>query len=89
MPVYVLHQTLIVYAVYHLHHVNWPLDAKITITGSFATLGALGLYEVAIRRSKWLRILFGVKPRARALGPELLLPETTPAPTSRSTGRSS
>jgi glucan biosynthesis protein C len=89
MPVYVLHQTLIVYAVYHLHHVNWPLDAKITITGSFATLGALGLYEVAIRRSKWLRILFGVKPRARALGPELLMPEAAPAPTSRSTGRSS
>jgi hypothetical protein len=92
MPVYVLHQTLIVYAVYHLHHVSWPLGAKLVITLSFATLGALGLYEVAIRRSKWLRILFGVKPRAQAIGPELLVQnagQNAGGVTNRSTGRSS
>ena len=92
MPVYVLHQTLIVYAVYHLHHRAWPLGAKLVITLSFATLGALGLYEVAIRRSKWVRILFGVKPRAQALGPELLVQnagQNAGGVTSRSTGRSS
>lgn len=92
MPVYVLHQTLIVYAVYHLHHVSWPLGAKLVITLSFATLGALGLYEIAIRRSRWLRILFGVKPRAQAIGPELLVQNAGPrveGVTSRSNGRSS
>ena len=92
MPVYVLHQTLIVYAVFHLHHVAWPLAAKLVITLSFATFGALALYEVAIRRSKWLRILFGVKPRAQAIGPELLVQgaaQIAEGVTSRSTGRSS
>ncbi len=93
MPVYVLHQTLIVFAVYHLHHVAWPLGNKLALTLAFSVLGALGLYEVAIRRNKWLRILFGVKPRARTMGPELLVPRgpisDNTAATSRSTGRSS
>jgi len=93
MPVYVLHQTLIIFAVYNMHLVNLPVAAKILITFSFAVLTALGLYELAIRRSKWLRILFGVKPRAQAIGPELLVPTAKGAPagaiTSRLPGRSS
>lgn len=79
LPVYVLHQTLIVYAVFHLHHVHWPLAVKILTTISFALLGSLAIYELAIRRSRWLRPLFGVKPRARRLGPEALLPDATTA----------
>lgn len=88
MPVYLLHQTLIVFMVYDMHKLGLPVGLKILCTLAFAVLGALGLYELAIRRSKWLRILFGVKPRARVLGPELLVPDAAPS-TSRSTGRSS
>jgi hypothetical protein len=94
MPVYVLHQTLIIFAVYYMHGVNLPVTAKIFMTLSFAVLTALLLYELAIRRSKWLRILFGVKPRAKAIGPEALVPESAAAGspmavTSRLPGRSS
>lgn len=93
MPVYVLHQTLIIWVVYHMHAVNLPVAAKILITFSFAVLMALGLYELAIRRSKWMRIMFGVKPRAQAIGPEILVPDSGGAPagaiTSRLPGRSS
>jgi glucan biosynthesis protein C len=91
LPVYMLHQTLIVFAVYHLHQVNWPLASKIVLTLSFTFAGSMALYEILIRRSKWLRLLFGVKPRAQAIGPEVLLPEARPATdvTNRSRARSS
>jgi hypothetical protein len=74
MPVYVLHQSLIVYAVYHLHHVSWPLPVKYLLTFSFALLGSLALYELVIRRSRVLRFLFGVKARARNIGADTLVP---------------
>ncbi|MFI4999605.1 MAG: acyltransferase family protein [Reyranellales bacterium] len=80
LPVYILHQSLIVFAVYHLHHVNWPLGTKIFLTLSFTLAGSAALYEIVIRRSTWLRLLFGVKPRARAIGPEVLVPDGRPSP---------
>jgi len=93
MPVYVLHQTLIIFVVYHMRSVHLPIPAKIVMTFSFAVLASLALYEIAIRRSKWMRILFGVKPRAEAIGPELLVPNVggtdTDSVTNRLPGRSS
>jgi glucan biosynthesis protein C len=90
LPVYILHQTLIVFAVYHLHNINWPLGAKILMTVSFSLLGSLALYELVIRRSRLLRLLFGVKQRAREIGPEALMPnDSESALTNRSRGRSS
>ncbi len=74
MPVYVLHQLLIVVAVYQLHHVSWPLAAKYVLTFSFALLGSLALYEAVVRRSRVLRFLFGVKARARHIGADTLVP---------------
>jgi hypothetical protein len=74
MPVYVLHQSLIVFAVYHLHHVSWPLPVKYVLTFCFTLLGSLALYELAVRRSRVLRFLFGVKARARHIGAETLVP---------------
>ena len=86
LPVYILHQTLMVYAVFHLHHVGWPLGDKIALTFAFAVSGSFALYELAIRRSRWLRLLFGVKDRAAGIGLEALMPE---AVTSRWRGPSS
>jgi len=92
MPVYVLHQTLIVFAVYQLGHEHWPLPVKYIITFTFALFGSLALYELLIRRSSWLRVLFGVKPRARNIGAEVLVPSpsrATASVTSRLRGPSS
>jgi glucan biosynthesis protein C len=73
LPIYMLHQTLIVFAVYHLHHVYWPLGVKLLLTLNFSVLGSLALYEIFIRRWRWLRLLFGVKSRAREIGLEVLM----------------
>ena len=89
MPVYVLHQTLIVYAVYHLAHVNWPLGVKIVLTLSFCVMGSLALYEAAIRRNRWLRLLFGVKDRAADIGLDTVLSDLGLKITSRWRARSS
>lgn len=74
MPVYVLHQTLIVFAVYQLGREPWQLPAKLVITLLFALFGSLALYELVIRRFALTRVLFGVKPRARKIGAEVLVP---------------
>lgn len=74
LPIYVLHQTLIVYAVYHLAPLNWPVGVKMLVTLGFSVLGSLALYELAIRRNRWLRLLFGVKDRAAGLDLETALP---------------
>jgi glucan biosynthesis protein C len=89
LPVYILHQTLIVYAVFHLHHVGWPLGDKIALTFAFAMAGSLALYELAIRRSRWLRLLFGVKDRAAQIGLEALMPGAGEIATNRWRGPSS
>lgn len=89
MPVYVLHQTLIVFAVYHLEHVSWPLGVKIVMTLSFCVMGSLVIYEVAIRRSAVLRTLFGVKDRAADIGLDTVLSDLGLKITSRWRARSS
>ena len=43
------------------------------MTLSFAVLGSLALYEVAIRRNRVLRVLFGVKERAANIGLEAVM----------------
>lgn len=68
LPVYILHQTLVVFAVYNLHDVDLPLGAKLFLTLSFSVLGSLALYAFVIRRSRWLGLLFGVKPSAAEAG---------------------
>lgn len=89
MPVYLLHQTLIVYAVFHLQRVNWPLGIKIFMTVTFAVMGSLALYEVAIRRNRTLRLLFGVKDRAADFGLDRLVSAAVARATSRWRARSS
>ena len=83
LPIYILHQTLIVYAVVHLRGVGWPLGLKIAFTLCFAVTVSLALYELVIRRSRWLRPLFGVKERAGAIGLDVVLAPLASAITSR------
>jgi hypothetical protein len=62
-PVYILHQTVVVAAVYAL--LPWPvsywLKLPLVVAATFLVSGAT--YEV-IRRSRWLRPLFGLRPQA-------------------------
>ncbi|MEM8696465.1 MAG: acyltransferase family protein [Pseudomonadota bacterium] len=64
-PYYILHQTIIVIAGFHLTHAAlgpWPeFLSLVLITAGGCAL----LHEYCIRRVDWLRALFGLKPRAR------------------------
>lgn len=74
LPYYILHQTIIVVAAYQMIGSGVPAapEAGIIIV---ATVGGCALlYEFAIRRSRWLRPLFGLKPLANPEKAVALLP---------------
>lgn len=67
-PWYVLHQSLIVPIAFALFPMRLGplLEPSLVLAGT--VLGCLLLHEFAIRRSAWLRPLFGLKPRAAVAG---------------------
>jgi peptidoglycan/LPS O-acetylase OafA/YrhL len=62
-PFYILHQTVIVIAAYHLASLDLPVAAKLGLATSATTLGTWLIYEGVVRRVDVLRVLFGLKPR--------------------------
>lgn len=66
LPVYVLHQPILLIAAYLLFPLRLPLPleaaALVLVTGG----GALAIYHLAIRPFGPVRFLFGVKPKAAA-----------------------
>ncbi|HWQ87398.1 acyltransferase [Brevundimonas sp.] len=62
-PFYIVHQTVIILAAWYLMPLNLPLpvEAGLVITATFAACFAA--YEIA-RRSGWLGLLLGVRPRS-------------------------
>ena len=67
LPIYLMHQTFIVMAVFYLHKMNWLLSEKIILTFAFAFLGSLLIYECVVRRSRWIGLIFGARPEARRI----------------------
>ena len=76
-PWYVLHQTLIVGLVYLLVplHLGAVLEPALLVSGTVA--GCALLHEFLIRRSPWLRPLFGLESKGRA--PRSAAPAMAPA----------
>ncbi len=62
LPVYVLHQPILLVSAYFLFPLGlpWPEEAGLLI--AITLLGALAIYELAIRRFGLMRFLFGLKP---------------------------
>lgn len=62
-PVYILHQTVLVWIGFYV--VRWPLGtpAKFAIINISALLTTLLVYDLAVRRANPVRFLFGMKPR--------------------------
>jgi peptidoglycan/LPS O-acetylase OafA/YrhL len=67
LPFYILHQTVLLTLAYFV--VQWAipdlLKFLIVLVGTFTI--AMGLYEFLLRRFNVLRLLFGMKPKARRL----------------------
>ena len=62
-PCYVLHQTLIVVAGFHLSRAGLGPVLEPVLVLLATAAGCAALYELVIRRSAWLRPLFGLKRR--------------------------
>jgi len=62
LPFYVLHQTVIVLLAFYV--VQWPVSAtlKYLIICVISLVVILGIYDVAVRRTRPTRFLFGMKP---------------------------
>lgn len=63
-PFYILHQTVIVALGYYLKYVNIGFFPKFTIMAAGTFLITWVIYEFGIRRFKWVRPLFGMRPRS-------------------------
>lgn len=68
LPFYVLHQTVIVVIGYYIAHWTLPVPVKYILLGAASFTSIMVIYEFAIKRTKVLRFLFGMKAR-RSLGP--------------------
>lgn len=68
LPFYILHQTVLIVAAYHVLQWGWSIWAAYAFLCVAAAAGSIVLYEVAVRRTRVTRFLFGMKaapPRAR------------------------
>jgi hypothetical protein len=67
LPIYVLHQPVILLIGFFVIPLALPIAAKYLIIAPLAFGITLGLYEYGVRRVNALRVLFGLKPRAGAI----------------------
>jgi glucan biosynthesis protein C len=61
LPVYVLHQPILLISAYLLFPLKWPLALEATTLVAITGLSALAIYHLAIRPLRIMRILFGLK----------------------------
>jgi peptidoglycan/LPS O-acetylase OafA/YrhL len=62
-PFYILHQTITVGLGYALKHSPMGLLPKFLLMAAGTFLIAWVLYEFLVRRIRWIRPLFGMKPK--------------------------
>ena len=65
-PWYILHQTLLVLISYWVLPLGWSMGAEVAAILGGTVIGCALLHELLIRRTRWLRPLFGLKPPADA-----------------------
>lgn len=84
LPIYILHQPLILIIGYFVVALALPIPVKYLIIATLALGSCLALYEYGIRRAIPLRRLFGLKARPRAVPEPALSAQPSPLP---ATGR--
>ena len=61
-PFYILHQTIIIVVGYYVVHTTDTILSKFWFVATVSFLLSLIIYELFIRTTPWLRLLFGMKP---------------------------
>jgi len=78
LPVYVLHQPILLLSAYVVFPLALPLPLEAAVLVTTTGAGSLGIYHLAIRPLGVMRFLFGLKPRPRRTAqtapPRTLLP---------------
>ena len=72
LPIYVLHQPILLVTAFLLFPLRLPLPAEVVLLAGATGLGSLAIYEVGIRPFAVCRFLFGLKPKGasrRAVAP--------------------
>lgn len=67
LPVYLMHQTVLVIVADRIVDRGYSLGAEFFTLVAATALIPLGVYHVMVRTTPWLRVLFGLRPHARAL----------------------
>jgi surface polysaccharide O-acyltransferase-like enzyme len=62
LPIYVLHQPILLIAAYFIFPLHLPLAAEAAALAAITGFGSFAIYEVLIRPFRIPRILFGLKP---------------------------
>jgi peptidoglycan/LPS O-acetylase OafA/YrhL len=78
-PWYILHQSLIVPLAFYLAPLNLSGGTEVLLVTAGTVLGCLAIHELVLRRSRWLRPLFGMK--AVVSAPARPLAQASPGPT--------
>lgn len=84
LPVYLMHQTVLVVAADAIVPRHWPLLIELPVLVAATGLIPLLLYHTLVRETPALRVLFGLRPHARDGRPrEPESPQTLPDPLTR------
>jgi len=69
LPIYVLHQTVIVLLGFYI--VTWPINSGLKYPAIVlaSMIAVFVIYDLAVRRTRLTRFLFGMKPRAKSRTP--------------------
>jgi hypothetical protein len=88
LPVYVLHQPILLVAAYFLFPRRLPLMAEMACLAAITLLGSFVIYEVAIRPFGMMRVLFGLKPKPERTVRAAVVYSPTESPTNTARGAS-
>ena len=70
LPIYVLHQPILLFAAYYLFPRHLPLPMEFSVIAATTAAGCFLIYETVIRPFGIMRFLFGLKPKSAALSPQ-------------------
>ena len=65
LPIYILHQTIIIILGYYIVNTGFPLIVKYTFINIFSFVLIVAIYETTVKRFGVLRILFGMRSMQR------------------------
>lgn len=61
LPIYILHQTVIVIVTFFVLKLSLPILPALIMVVVFSSAGSVIIYDLIVKRLKWIRYLFGMR----------------------------